>query len=123
MDNVQIVKDITNAFCENKLDDKVLEQYFAKDFEHVVNGRHTDLKGYAEHLADYMREYRRFRIPAWDELFAAGDRVVSSYTLQAERPNGEKMHGTETAVLVPHAETCGKSITGSAARRGLVSRA
>ena len=37
-----------------------------------------------------MREYRRLRIPAWDELFAAGDRVVSAYTLEAERPNGEK---------------------------------
>lgn len=90
MDNVRIVKEITDAFVENRLDGQVLARYFTPDFEHVVNGRHTDLKGYADHLAGYMRDYERFGIPARDELFAAGDKVVSAYTLEAEKRNGEK---------------------------------
>ncbi|MGH7461374.1 MAG: hypothetical protein ACREMA_10140, partial [Longimicrobiales bacterium] len=39
MDNVQIVKEITQAFCENRLNEQVLSRYFSPDFEHVANGR------------------------------------------------------------------------------------
>ncbi len=89
MDNVQIVKEITDAFCENRIDDQVLARYFAPNFEHVANGRHTNLQGYSHHLADYKGEYTRFRIPARDELFAAGDKVVASSTLEAQKRSGE----------------------------------
>lgn len=90
MDNVQIVKQITDAFAENRIDDRILSQYFAPDFEHVVNGRRSDLRGYADHLARYMRDYERFRISEIDEPFAADDKVVTSYTLEGEKRDGEK---------------------------------
>ena len=89
MDNVEIVKEITNAFCENRFDDRVLSRYFSADFEHVANGKHTDLRGYSDHLADYMSQYSQFRIPDWDELFAVGDKVVASYTLEAQKRSGD----------------------------------
>ena len=89
MDNVKIVKEITDAFAENRIDDRVLSRYFTPDFEHMVNGRRNDLRGYSDHLARYLREYERFRISDLDEPFAAGDRVVTSYILEAEKRNGE----------------------------------
>ncbi len=56
----------------------------------MVNGRRSDLRGYSEHLGRYMREYERFRISELDEPIAADDRVVTSYTLEGEKRNGEK---------------------------------
>jgi len=90
LDNVRIVKEITDAFAGNRIDDRILSQYFAPDFEHVVNGRRSDLRGYSEHLARYMREYERFRISELDEPIAADDRVVTSYTLVGEKRDGGK---------------------------------
>jgi hypothetical protein len=90
MDNVAIVKEITNRFCENSGDEEVLRQYFAPGFEHIANGARSDLSGYAAHLSSYGKKYRRFRIPAWDEAFAADDRVVVSYILEAEKSDGSR---------------------------------
>jgi SnoaL-like domain len=45
-------------------------------------------EGYAARLAAYGKKYRRYRIPAWDEAFAADDKVVVSYTLVAEKADG-----------------------------------
>ena len=39
----------------NKLDQQIIAKYFAPEFEHIGNGSRTNLKGYAEHLAEYMR--------------------------------------------------------------------
>jgi ketosteroid isomerase-like protein len=88
MDNIQIVKEVTEAFCDNRLDQQVLDKYFAPDFSHIANGRKTGLREYSEHLQRYMRDYQRFRIPAWDELFAVDDRVVAAYTLEGEKASG-----------------------------------
>lgn len=55
----------------------------------MVNGRHNDLRGYSDHLARYMRDYQRFRISELDVPFAADDKVVTSYILEAEKRNGE----------------------------------
>jgi ketosteroid isomerase-like protein len=88
MNNTEIVQEITNAFCENRLDQQTLAKYFAQNFEHTANDRRTDLKGYSEHLANYMREYKKFRLRGWDELFSAGDKVIASYTLEAEKDTG-----------------------------------
>ena len=90
MNNIQIVKEITNAFCENRDDQQILAKYFARNFEHATNGQHTDLKGYSEHLAGYMRKFKKFRVLAWDELFQADDKVVASYTLEGEMDAGGK---------------------------------
>ena len=89
LDNVRIVREITDAFAENRIDDRILDQYFAPDFEHVVNGRRTDLRGYSDHLARYMREYERFRIADREEPIAAGDKVVTAYTLEGQKRDGE----------------------------------
>jgi ketosteroid isomerase-like protein len=88
MDNLEIVREVTDAFCQNRLDQRALETYFAPDFQHVANGKTTDLRGYSQRLDTYMKDYDRFRIPAWDELFAAGDKVVTSYTLEGEKKSG-----------------------------------
>jgi hypothetical protein len=88
MENVAIVKEITNRFCENIQDEAVLRQYFAPEFVHVANGVRSDLSGYATRPAAYGKKYRRYRIPAWDEAFAADDKVVVSYTLEAEKADG-----------------------------------
>lgn len=89
MDNVRIVREITDAFAENRIDDRILSRYFAPDFEHVVNGRRTDLRGYSDRLDRYMRDYERFRISDLDEPIAADDKVVTSYTLEGEKRDGE----------------------------------
>jgi SnoaL-like domain len=90
MDNIAIVKEITNRFCENTGDAEALRQYFAPGFEHIANGTRSDLSGYAAHLASFGKKYRRFRIPAWDEAFASDDKVVVSYTLEAEKSDGSR---------------------------------
>ena len=96
MDNMEIVREITDAFAENRVDDRILSRYFAPDFEHVVNGRRTDLRGYSDRLARYMRDYERFRITELDEPFAAGDKVVTSYTLEGKKRGG----GTEELAVM-----------------------
>ena len=96
MDNVRIVSEITDAFAENRLDDRILDRYFAPDFEHVANGRRTDLRGYSDHLARYMRDYERFRISDREEPIAAGDKVVTSYTLEGRKRDG----GTEEMAVM-----------------------
>lgn len=90
MNNVEIVKKVTHAFCENRLDQQVLRQYFAPTFKHVANGRQSDLKEYSKRLASYTEGYKSLEIPKWDELFAADDKVVASYTLEAETEAGKK---------------------------------
>lgn len=90
MDNLEIVKKITDAFCENRLDQQILEQYFAPHFKHVANDRQSDLNEYSKRLADYADQYKSFEIPKWNELFAAGDKVVASYTLEGETQTGKK---------------------------------
>jgi len=86
---MEIVREITDAFAENRMDDRVLSRYFASDFEHVVNGRRSDLRGYSDRLSRYMRDYERFRITDLDEPFAADDKVVTSYTLEGKKRSGE----------------------------------
>jgi len=98
MENTQIVKEITQALCEKKKDNQFLSKYFAPEFEHIWNGSRTDLKGYSEHRAEYMRNYKRFRIPNYDELFSAGDKVVTSYTLEAETGIGKQERSAVMAV-------------------------
>ena len=96
MDNVRIVREITDAFAENRIDDRILDRYFAPDFEHVVNGRRTDLRGYSDHLARYMRDYERFRISDREEPIAADDKVVTAYTLEGKKRDG----GTEEMAVM-----------------------
>ncbi len=96
MDNVRIVNEITDAFAENRIDDRILDRYFARDFEHVVNGRRTDLRGYSDRLARYMRDYERFRISDRDEPIAADDKVVTAYTLEGRKRGG----GTEEMAVM-----------------------
>ncbi len=88
MDNIEIVKEITTAFAENRHDQATIEKYFASDFEHIANGERTDLRGYGERLANYMANYKSFKIPTWDELFSTDDKVVASYSIEAERNDG-----------------------------------
>lgn len=96
MDNIKIVKAITNSFCENRYDEKTLSEYFAPDFKHTANGIESGLKGYSEHLGKYAGKYENFKVENWDELFAAGDRVVASYTLSGNKKDGSK---DKTAVM------------------------
>jgi ketosteroid isomerase-like protein len=98
MSNLELVREITDAFCSNRLDQEVLGKYFARDFKHVANGRETDLAGYSAHLAEYGSTYKHFRIPDWDELFESGDKVVASYTLEGETQSGEKQNMSVMAV-------------------------
>jgi hypothetical protein len=88
MDNIEIVKKITTAFAENRHDQAILEKYFAPEFEHIANGEGTDLRGYGERLTSYMTNYRGFKIPTWDELFSTDDKVIASYSIEAERNDG-----------------------------------
>jgi ketosteroid isomerase-like protein len=98
MSNLELVKEITTAFCDNRLDQQTLSKYFARDFKHFANGHETDLAGYSAHLAKYGSDFKRFKIPAWDELFESGDKVVASYTLEGETPAGEKRNTAVMAV-------------------------
>jgi SnoaL-like domain len=66
----------------------VLDKYFAPDFVHWANGRRSDLQGYAARLASYRESYKDFNIPAWDEAFEAGEKVVVAYTLEASKKAG-----------------------------------
>jgi hypothetical protein len=89
MGNVDRVREITERFAENRDDREILRQAFAPDFVHWANGRRSDLEAYAAHLAGYRERYDGFRVPAWDELFEAGDgRVVASYVLEARTKSG-----------------------------------
>jgi ketosteroid isomerase-like protein len=88
MSNVELVNDITEQFARNTDDKAVLEKHFAPEFVHWTNGRKGDLRSYAAHLAAYRSAYDRFSIPSWDELFAAEDRVVVAYTLEAKKTDG-----------------------------------
>ena len=90
MNNTEIIKEITNAFCENRRDQQILDKYFAPGFKHTANGRTTDLKGYSDHLVRCMAEYKSFKVLDWDELFEAGGKVVTSYTLEGEMDAGGK---------------------------------
>ena len=58
---------------------------------HWANGKQTDLSGYAKHLAGYRGPYESFAIPAWDEAFETGEKVVVAYVLEAKKKAG----GTE----------------------------
>ena len=82
----------------NKLDQQIIAKYFAPEFEHIGNGSRTNLTGYSEHLAEYMLEYKGFRIPNWDELFSAGDKVVTSYTLEGETVTGKQDRSVVIAI-------------------------
>jgi limonene-1,2-epoxide hydrolase len=88
MENIEIVKEITTAFAENRHDQAILKKYFAPDFEHIANGQSTDLHGYGERLTTYMTNYKGFKIPTWDELFSTDDKVIASYSIEAERNDG-----------------------------------
>jgi ketosteroid isomerase-like protein len=88
MGNVDLVKEITGQFARNIDDRAVLDKHFAPDFVHWANGKHSDLAGYAAHLAGYRGPYEAFTIPAWDEAFEAGDKVVVAYTLEAKKRAG-----------------------------------
>ncbi len=88
MDNLAAVKEITDQFAQNRDDQAVLNKYFAPDFVHWSNGQKSDLQGYASHLAGYRNAYDSFSIPAWDELFAADNKVVAAYTLEAKKKDG-----------------------------------
>jgi ketosteroid isomerase-like protein len=88
MENIELVKEITGLFARNTEVRAVLDRYFAPDFVHWANGRQSDLKSYAARLDGYRNTYDGFSIPAWDELFAADDRVVVAYTLEAKKKDG-----------------------------------
>jgi hypothetical protein len=45
-----------------------------------------------------MLEYKGFRIPNWDELFSAGDKVVTSYTLEGETVTGKQDRSVGIAI-------------------------
>ncbi len=88
MSNIEIIKEVTDAFLQNRYDLEILDKYFAPDFERTANGQRSDLKGYAAHLTDYMRDYISLSTPEWDELFAADDKVVCAYTFEGKRRDG-----------------------------------
>lgn len=92
MSNLDRVKEITDAFARNADDRQVLDRFFAPDFEHWANGRKSDLEGYATRLQNYRSRYEGFRMPAWDELFEADDRVVAAYVLEAKSKDGTVTH-------------------------------
>jgi hypothetical protein len=86
--NVDLVKEITGQFAKNTDDRPVLDKYFSPDFVHWANGKRSDLQGYAAHLGGYRGAYEGFTVPAWDEAFEAGDKVVVAYTLEAKKKGG-----------------------------------
>jgi ketosteroid isomerase-like protein len=88
MSNIDIIKEVTNAFLQNRHDLEILDKYFALDFERIASGQRSNLKGYAAHLADYMSNYVSLNIAAWDELFTADDKVVCAYTFEGKRRDG-----------------------------------
>ena len=92
MSNLDLVQEITEAFALNADARQVLDRFFAPSFEHWANGRRSDLEGYAAHLAGYRSRYKSFRVPTWDELFEAGDRVVAAYVLEAKGKDGTTTH-------------------------------
>ena len=88
MNNVDLVKEVIRVFCENKTDQKALDAHFSPDFEHWANGKKGGLKDYARRLAAYGAAYENFKIPTWDEVFAAEDKVVTSYVLEGRKKDG-----------------------------------
>jgi hypothetical protein len=98
MDNIEIVKEITNAFVKNMDDQEILKKYFSPDFVHYANGQATDLKGYSVHLSNYMGMYKTIKLLAWDELFAVDDKVVVSYILESETKEGVSQKAAVMAI-------------------------
>jgi hypothetical protein len=98
MNNIEIVKEITNAFVKNLDDQEVLKKYFSPDFVHYANGQATDLKGYSARLSSYMGRYKSVKLSAWDELFAVDDKVVVSYILELETKEGVSQKAAVMAI-------------------------
>ena len=88
MNTIDRVKEITERFSRNTAGRAVLDKFFSPEFVDWANGRKGDLRNYAAHLSGYRGTYEHFSIPAWDELFAAEDRVVAADALEAKRTDG-----------------------------------
>ena len=63
------------------------------------NGQPIDLNAYARHVAAYTGQFKRMRIPRWEERFAADDdKVVVAYTFEGERADGAQARVAVMAV-------------------------
>jgi ketosteroid isomerase-like protein len=79
---------ITTAFSDNRADQAVIDKNFAPGFVFWSNGKRGDLASYRAALADYQKDYNRFTIDKWDEVFEAHDKVVVAYRLQGTKKAG-----------------------------------
>jgi ketosteroid isomerase-like protein len=82
------VRDIVQKMCDHDFDLDLVESTFTDDFVYHVNGVQTDKAGYLARGRDYRKRYATIDRPEFDELFAAGDRVVTAYTLTMHRRDG-----------------------------------
>jgi 2-polyprenyl-6-methoxyphenol hydroxylase-like FAD-dependent oxidoreductase len=85
VDSVDFIRDITNKMCDRDFDLDLVESTYADDFVHHGNGATTDKAGYLARGREYRERYERIDRPEFDQLFAAGDRVVAAYTLRLRR--------------------------------------
>jgi 2-polyprenyl-6-methoxyphenol hydroxylase-like FAD-dependent oxidoreductase len=90
MDPVDLIRDVTYKMCDRDFDLDLVESTFADDFVHHGNGAATDKAGYLARGRDYRERYERIDRPEFDELFAAGDRVVTAYTLTLHQRGGDR---------------------------------
>jgi ketosteroid isomerase-like protein len=88
MSNADLIKEITTAFSNNRTDQAVIDKNFAPGFRYWSNGKQGDLAGYRAALAEYEKDYDRFTISRWDELFEAHDKVVAAYRLDGAKKSG-----------------------------------
>ena len=90
MDPAEFVRDVTYKMCDRDFDLSLVETTFADDFVHHANGVRSDKAGYLARGHEYRERFASIDRPEFDELFAAGDRVVVAYTLSLHRQDGSE---------------------------------
>jgi ketosteroid isomerase-like protein len=88
VDAVEFVRDITFKMCDRDFDLDLVESTFTDDFVHHANGVRSDKAGYLARGREYRDQFASIDRPEFDELLAAGDRMVVAYTLNLHRQDG-----------------------------------
>jgi len=85
--NIQIVKEMFGEFAE-KLNINSLDTYYSKDFILESNGKTYTYQQYKDLETNIYKTLKRLKVVRYDDIFAAGDKVVSRMSIRLVHKDG-----------------------------------
>ena len=96
MNDVDLVRKMTEELCQNDHHEEVLERHIAPDFTYWTNGEEGDLAELASRLVSYRNTYESLGVSNWDMIFATDRGVVVSYIFESKEKGADTVR---TAVM------------------------